>query len=517
MVIVYLVSLLLPLAALWIGYPAGIDWLLKQWNSEEYSHAIMIPLVGAYMVLLGRPTEGQPVRGSRMGAVLLLVSGVATLLLAHYGHMFSVYGFSLLLMTCGVFVLSAGWEEAKRHWAALVLLLFAVPMPTALFNKMSSFLQLISSRLGAAMIELAGITVHLEGNVIDIGTMQMQVVEACSGLRYLLPLVALAYIVGVFSKAGLVRIGLLLVAAAPITVLMNSARIALTAVFSEYLGVNTAEGFLHDFEGWVIFFPALGLILGVNMMLSKLADRKTSAFDWALLPEGGIVSSLAAQAGALVRGGLPALATTVVLMGAVASLPFVLPERTVVTPPREPFSMFPLELKEWKGQHQRMDVVYRNALPWSDYLLANFMKPGGPVINVFVPYFPSFYDGSYTHNPSVCLPGNGWTIEEEGIKELHLKQGGDHQPARINRLVATIEGKRHLVYYWFQHKGEIIADQNAVKPILLWNSLTAGRIDGALVRLVMALDDAPSLAAADTAMDDMAMTLLDVLPRFVPS
>lgn len=516
MVIVYLISVLIPLAAIWIGYPAGMDWLLKQWNSEEYSHAIMIPLVGAYLVLLNQ-AAAQPVKNSRVGGAIVLAMGVVALLLAHYGHMFSVYGFSLLLMTCGVFVLSVGWEQAKRHWAALVLLLFAVPMPTALFNKMSSSLQLISSRLGAAMIELAGITVHLEGNVIDIGTMQMQVVEACSGLRYLLPLVALAYIVGVFSKAGLVRIGLLLVAAAPITVLMNSIRIALTAVFSEYLGVNTAEGFLHDFEGWVIFFPALGLILAVNLVLSKLTDRKTSAFDWALLPEGGIGSSLAAQARALVHGGLPALATTVVLMAGVASLPFALPQRQVVTPPREPFSMFPLELKEWKGQHERMDVIYRNALPWSDYLLANFAKPNGPVINVFVPYFPSFYDGSYTHNPSVCLPGNGWTIEEESIKELPNRHGGDHQPLRINRLVATIEGKRHLVYYWFQHKGEIIADQNAVKPILLWNSLMAGRIDGALVRLVMPLDAVPDVSAADAAMEDMATTLLDVLPRFVPS
>ncbi|MCP9451014.1 MAG: archaeosortase/exosortase family protein, partial [Nitrospira sp.] len=211
MVVVYLISLMLPLAALWIGYPVGMDWLLKQWNSEEYSHAIMIPLVGAYMVLLnqGATDQGatdQPVKSSRGGGAIVLAVGAALLLLAHYGHMFSVYGFSLLVMAYGVFLLSAGWGGVKRNWAALTLLLFAVPMPTAMFNKMSSSLQLISSRLGAAMIELAGITVHLEGNVIDIGTMQMQVVEACSGLRYLLPLVALAYIVGVFSKAGLVRL-----------------------------------------------------------------------------------------------------------------------------------------------------------------------------------------------------------------------------------------------------------------------------------------------------------------------
>ncbi|MCP9440070.1 MAG: VPLPA-CTERM-specific exosortase XrtD, partial [Nitrospira sp.] len=493
------------------------DWLLEQWGSEEYSHAVMIPLVGAYMVLLNQSTAEERATGSRTAGAITLAAGVALLLLAHYGHMFSVYGFSLLLMTCGVFLLFVGWGRAKQHWRALALLLFAVPMPTALFNKMSGSLQLISSRLGAAMIELAGITVHLEGNVIDIGTMQMQVVEACSGLRYLLPLVALAYIVGVFSRASLARIGLLLVAAAPITILMNSVRIALTAVFSEYLSVNLAEGFLHDFEGWVIFFPALGLLLLVNWFVSKITGQRASAFDWALVPEGGFVSSLATQPKTIVAAGLPTLAATFVVMIGVASLPHVLPQRAVVTPPREPFSMFPLELKDWKGQHERMDVIYRNALPWSDYLLANFVKPGGPVINVFVPYFPSFYDGSYTHNPSVCLPGNGWVIEQEGIKELPYNQGSEHRLLRINRLIATIEGKRHLVYYWFQHKGQIIADQNAVKPILLWNSLTEGRIDGALVRLVMALDSVPDISAADAAMEGMATTLLDVLPRFVPS
>jgi EpsI family protein len=198
-------------------------------------------------------------------------------------------------------------------------------------------------------------------------------------------------------------------------------------------------------------------------------------------------------------------------------MPALLPQKKILTPPREQFALFPLELQEWKGQHQRMDVVYRNALPWSDYLLANYFKPGGGYVNVFVPYFPSFYEDSYTHNPAVCLPGNGWVIEEEGTKDLPVQRAQGKVGIRINRLIATIDGKQHVVYYWFQHKGRVIASQNMVKPVLLWNSLMEGRTDGALVRLTIGMDSVSDMPAADAALEEVAMQMLQVLPRFVPS
>lgn len=517
MVTIYLVSLLAPLGALWFGYPAAMEWLIGHWNSEEYSHAFMIPIVGAYLMLLNQAPRGESRPGSRYWGVALLALAVLMLLLAHYGKMVSLYGFSLLTMTFGLFLAMAGWEAAKRNWSALLLLVFMVPVPTALFNGMSNSLQLVSSRFGAWMIEAFGITVHLEGNIIDIGTMQMQVVEACSGLRYLLPLIALAYIVAVLSRASLIRGVLLLLAAIPITIFMNSLRIALTAVFSEYIGINTAEGFLHDFEGWVIFLPALGLLVLLNLVMSKIGGTKDARSDWLLVPQGGFRNPFTDEMKSFSTAGRPALAGTMILVMAIACMPLVLPGKIISAPTREDFAAFPLEFKEWRGQHHRMDAIYQNALPWSDYLLADYAKPGAGLVNVFVPYFTSLYEDSYTHNPAVCLPGNGWIIEQAGVKDLVQNRLPSGETIRINRLVATIEGKKHIVYYWFQHKGQIIASENMVKPVLLWNSLREGRVDGALVRLVVGLDSVSDMPAADAALEDMAVNLLQVLPRFVPS
>src|SRR5262249_52808329 len=160
------VSLLVPLGALWFGYPAAMEWLSGHWSSEEYSHAFMIPLVGAYMTLLRQPHRVDSRSGSQYWGVALLSLAVLLLLLAHYGKMVSLYGFSLLAMTYSLFLLLAGWEATKRNWSALLLLIFLVPLPTVLLNGMSSSLQLVSSRLSVWMIELSGIAVHLEGNVI---------------------------------------------------------------------------------------------------------------------------------------------------------------------------------------------------------------------------------------------------------------------------------------------------------------------------------------------------------------
>src|SRR5215813_1849680 len=245
--------------------------------------------------------------------------------------------------------------------------------------------------------------------------------------------------------------------------------------------------------------------------MSKIAGSKNGKSDWVLVPEGGFRNPVMVEMKSFATSGQKALAAVMVLMIAVACMPRVLPEKTISAPEREEFAAFPLELNEWKGQNERMPVIYRNALPWADFLLASYSKPGGQPVNVFVPYFESLYEDSYTHNPAVCLPGNGWTIEEEGVKDLVDNRISGEGTIRVNRLIATFDGKKHVVYYWFQHKGQIIANQHMVKPVLLWNSLTEGRTDGALVRLVLPIDSVPNIPAADAALQDMTEELLQVL------
>ena len=152
-------------------------------------------------------------------------------------------------------------------WAPLLFLLFMIPLPNFLYNNLSAQLQLLSSELGVAVIRLFDIGVYLEGNVIDLGTYKLQVVEACSGLRYLFPLTSLAFLMAYLFKAAAWKRIVIFLSSIPITLLINSFRIGVIGVLVEYWGPGQAEGFLHDFEGWVVFMSSLGVLLSAHQSI----------------------------------------------------------------------------------------------------------------------------------------------------------------------------------------------------------------------------------------------------------
>src|SRR5207249_6025920 len=164
----------------------------------------------------------------------------------------------------------------KLVWVPLMILFFMVPLPNFLYQGLSAQLQLLSSKLGVSVIRLCDISVFLEGNVIDLGNYKLQVAEACSGLRYLFPLMALGFIAAYFFKGALWKRAIIFLSTIPITILMNSLRIGVIGVMVEHWGRAAAEGFLHDFEGWVIFMTCTVVIVGEMWLLAKIGSNKHS-------------------------------------------------------------------------------------------------------------------------------------------------------------------------------------------------------------------------------------------------
>ena len=155
----------------------------------------------------------------------------------------------------------------------ILLLLFAIPLPYVIEVVLTAKLQLISSSLGVSFIRLCQIPVFLEGNVIDLGVYQLQVVEACSGLRYLFPLMSLGFIAAYFYQASFWKRALVFLATIPITIFMNSFRIGAIGVLVDNWGISMAEGFLHDFEGWIIFMACAVLLFILIWLLEKLTNK----------------------------------------------------------------------------------------------------------------------------------------------------------------------------------------------------------------------------------------------------
>ena len=252
--------LLITLSLVAVGYLDSLRHMVTNWERPEYSHGYLIPFIVLFLIWQKSDViERLRFTGSWSG-IALMAGGLMLLFMGTLSTIFTLsqYGFALAIM--GIALAWLGPKPFRLLAVPLVLLIFMVPLPNFLYFNLSQKLQLLSSAIGVEVIRQFGISVFLEGNVIDLGTFKLQVVEACNGLRYLFPLMTLGFIVTCFYRAPFWQRAFVFLSTIPITVLMNSFRIGMIGVLVEHFGQSMAEGFLHDFEGWVIFMACFAVL-----------------------------------------------------------------------------------------------------------------------------------------------------------------------------------------------------------------------------------------------------------------
>jgi exosortase D (VPLPA-CTERM-specific) len=521
------------------GVPLGITWaavasfvvlglapmfydgaanMLKEWGREEYSYAYLIPPIVLWLLWQRRHELIAADPSPSWWGVALLACGLLLALFGDISTIYTIIQYALILTIFGIALTFVGPNGIKVIWAPLLYLVFVVPLPDFFYNNLSAKLQLFSSELGVAFIRLFGVPVFLEGNVIDLGVYQLQVVEACSGLRYLFPLLSFGYLCTLLYKGPWWHKVLLLVSTLPITVIVNSVRIGITGILVNNYGIAQAEGFMHFFEGWVIFLTAVAILFALMWLLARLSGRGQGIGDVLELdrlwpsPRTTAASPPMRDADAskswLVAP--PAIAAGVLLaVAAVGNV--VLPTRSEQVPDRPTsFATFPMRLGEWTGNEQVMEPVYIKALKFDDYLLADYRRPGDAVaVNLYVAYYESQSKGASAHSPRSCIPGGGWEISDlRTITIPGLARSGSD--LAVNRVLIGKGNSRQLVYYWFDQRGRRMTNEYHVKLMIFWDALTRRRSDGALVRVVTAVQPYEDISRADARLQDF---LSDAYPR----
>jgi exosortase D (VPLPA-CTERM-specific) len=393
-----------------------------------------------------------------------------------------------------------------------------VPLPVFIQNNLSGDLQLISSQLGSSILRLMGVVVFLEGNVIDLGSYKLQVVEACAGLRYLFPLVSFGLLCAVLLRGPAWQRIVLLLSSAPIAIVMNSFRIAVTGLLVNRYGTEAAEGFQHYYEGWVIFTICLVLMFLEMGALAMLSGRKLDDVLDVELPTRASLQGL----GALLRPNRK-LGAAAALLAAGAVVSFGIADREELTPARTAFGSFPLAIGEWRGRAGELSKAELDTLKLTDYIMANYSRPDGATpVSLYVAYYASQRKGASIHSPKACLPGGGWVIESFGQFRVPGAGAGQDVGAgaeaglTVNRSVVAMGDQRLLVYYWFSQRGRIITNEYLAKWYIFWDSLTRNRTDGALVRVITAVPDPNDLEAADRRLTDFVRAVEPRLYYYIP-
>ena len=274
-------------AALWLIYRDGLADMIGRWESEEYSHGYLIPVIAVALVWQRRHALAAiGPRGSWFGPVIVVMALVVGVM-GTLSTIYMVIQYAFLLAIIGIVLAFLGWRGTLTIWVPLAFLVFMIPLPNFLQVKLSSEMQLISSVLGVALIRLMDISVFLEGNLIDLGTYKLQVAEACSGLRYLFPLMSFGFLICYLYIAPFWQRAVVFLSTIPITIIMNSVRVGVIGILVEYYGVEMAEGFLHDFEGWVVFMMCCAVLFAEIWLLDRLSSRRRGfhqMFDFSSRP-----------------------------------------------------------------------------------------------------------------------------------------------------------------------------------------------------------------------------------------
>jgi exosortase D (VPLPA-CTERM-specific) len=493
----------------------GRDW----WSDENYSHGLLVPFVIGLIVwyeweLFERVRKAPSVFLGALG----MAAGAMLLLAGTLGSELFTARISLVVMLAGLVLYLFGRGVLNLLVVPAVLLLLAIPIPQIIFNRVAFPLQLLASKWAVWGIRALGVPALRNGNVIDIlpagstQTISLEVVEACSGIRSLMTLVTLALVLGYFTRGGgrtlfanfsgrdLVRTALLMLCAVPIAVVTNAGRVAATGYFTYGYGKAASEGTWHDASGWLVYIAALAMLFGANVLFRKLLGSE------ARIGPGDTARSTPSS--------IPPVLPVVLILLATGLMVNWFSTRPEAYAARQPLGELPARLGEWsqRGSEIRFDEETDRVLGTTDYTMREYTLPSGRIANIYVGYYESQRSGATYHSPQNCLPGAGWVMKDPQRVTIRTPNG---RMAEVNKYTLQNGIYNEVMLYWYQGRGRLEASEYADKMNTVWDSLTKGRSDGAMVRVMtsIAADDETSATAAAV---DLAERLASELPAFIP-
>ena len=265
---------------LWFGtllilcYAPALIRMVRQWQSDEdMGHGFFVPVIAAFIAWQKRDQLfARPFQTNYWGLALVLFAGVqftvaqlgAELFLARTAFVLAVIGSVLFL----------GGGYALRVLAfPLLLLFFMVPLPAMIYNQVTLPLQLFASAAAETALGVIGIPVLREGNILQLPSQTLSVVEACSGIRSLLSLSFLSLVYAFFFDTKVWMRWVLLVLTVPIAIIANAGRVTVTGILSE-IRPDLAHGFFHSASGWVIFMIALVMLVMAHRLINAIYEAR---------------------------------------------------------------------------------------------------------------------------------------------------------------------------------------------------------------------------------------------------
>jgi exosortase D (VPLPA-CTERM-specific) len=530
----FLVGILISFLYATVLVKLGQDW----WIDENYSHGLFMPFVIGYIIWLEFGNiRNTPKKPTLMLGFAIILFALVMFLAGNLGAELFTQRLSFVLILAGIVVYFFGFRILQKLTAPFALLLLAIPIPQLILNKIAFPLQMWASQFADSGIKLFNILSVRKGNIIEIlprganQIVQLEVVEACSGIRSLMTLIALALILGYFTRerrknitdkwfefikdSDFWRIVILMFSAIPIALLTNAVRVMTTGIMTYHFGIQAAVGFWHELAGWLVYIVAVGLMLSVNFLLKSLIrkyagtklkteNQSTAYTDIYEFKTEEVTNRKLHTANSFY------LLVTVLVCGGIFINWFAQVGESQIA--RQSLHEIPAELGEWRqrGNDIRFDAATESVLRASDYMMRDYSLLG-KTANLYIGYYASQRSGATYHSPQNCLPGTGWEMRTPQLVEIKTPAGRSFM---ANSYIVQNGRNREILIYWYQGRGRVNASEYQDKIHMILDSVLKRRSDGAMVRVMVPTGENESRSLQEAV--DLASIVTDLLPPFIP-
>lgn len=263
------------LLTLWAAafYPI-LPGLFKTWiSNSNNSHGILVPFIALYFIWRRKDQLSKTsMFSSYWGGVLLFLS-MAIYLISYLGGVAVLARLMIVFSLIGLVIFTLGREIFMLLLFPILFLFFMIPIPDSIVGIVAFPLQLLATKFAYYIINALQIPVHREGNMLYFAQTQLEVAEACSGIRSILALTMLGTIFAYLSNSKMILRLILVASAIPIAFACNIARVSITGILAHFYGSEVARGFLHEFSGLVVFGLGLLVFMAEYSLIKRMGER----------------------------------------------------------------------------------------------------------------------------------------------------------------------------------------------------------------------------------------------------
>lgn len=269
------IAVLLSLLVLYV--PVFHDLFVTVWNSDTQSHGPIVLGIGLWFFyfktsqILDKPQTFKP--APLLGWTMIIL-GAGLYLIGYSQSVYIISILSLVFILCGLICIVFGAHIALKYWFALFFFIFLIPWPASVIDTLTQPMKIAVSFAADHLLYALDYPIARSGVILQIGQYKLLVADACAGLNSLFTLEAIGLLyINVINHQAFWRNVLLAVLIVPISFTSNVLRVCTLALITFHMGDEAGQGFLHNFSGMILFLTALILIIVIDSLIQKIAEK----------------------------------------------------------------------------------------------------------------------------------------------------------------------------------------------------------------------------------------------------